>query len=172
MFLRRVSVLSLLMLSLGSTAAFAAPNPKPSHHQYSDAIAQQQGAKPQKERDNFFEKLNLTPEQKAKIESIRTQSKDQSTSQREAFKKAEQELRTLIGSNADDNQIREKHNQLITMKQQLETSHFETMLAIRDVLTPEQRTQLDQLMKQNSQNHTQNHKNQGQHPNNPTSSNR
>jgi len=28
MFLRRVSVLSLLILSLGTAAAFAAPNPK------------------------------------------------------------------------------------------------------------------------------------------------
>ena len=168
MFLRRVSVLSLLMLSLGSTAAFAAPSPKQSHHQYSDAIAQQQGSKTHREKDNLFDKLNLSPEQKAKIESIRTQSKEQSTRQLEAFKKAEQELRTLMASNADSNQIRDKHNQIMTMKQQLENSQFETMLAIRDVLTPEQRTQLDQLMKQRYQSH----QNQGQHKNNPTSSNR
>ena len=168
MFLRRVSVLSLLMLSLGTTAAFAAPNPKQSHHQYSDAIAQQQGVKPQKERDNLFQQLNLTPEQKAKIESIRAQSKDQWTRQREAFKQAQQELRTLMASNADSNQIRDKHNQVMAIKQQLENSGFESRLAIRDVLTPEQRAQLDQLMKQRYQNH----KNQGQHKNNPTSNNR
>jgi Spy/CpxP family protein refolding chaperone len=168
MFLRRVSVLSLLMLSLGSTAAFAAPNPKQLHHQYSDAIAQQQGGKLQKERDNLFQQLNLTPEQKAKIESIRAQSKNQSTSQREAFKQAQQELRTLMASNADSNQIRDKHNQVMAIKQQLENSGFESRLAIRDVLTPEQRAQLDQLMKQRYQNH----KNQGPHKNNPTSNNR
>jgi periplasmic protein CpxP/Spy len=168
MFLRRVSVLSLLMLSLGSTAAFAAPNPKPSHHQYSDAIAQQQGGKPQKGQDNLFQQLNLTADQKAKIESIRAQSKDQSTNQRKAFQQAQQELRTLMASNADPNQIRDKHNQVMAMKQQLDNSQFENMLAIRNVLTPEQRTQLDQLMKQRSPNH----KNQGQNKNNPTSSNR
>jgi protein CpxP len=167
MFLRRVSVLSLLMLSLGTTAAFAAPNPKPSH-QYSDAIAQQQGAKPQAGKDNLFQQLNLTPEQKAKIDSIRAQSKEQSTNQRKAFQQAQQELRTLMASNADQNQIRDKHNQVMAIKQQLENLQFESRLAMRDVLTPEQRTQLDQLMKQRSQNH----KNQGQHKNNPTSSNR
>jgi protein CpxP len=168
MFLRRVSVLSLLMLSLGSTAAFAAPNPKQSNHQYSDAIAQQQGAKPQAGKDNLFQQLNLTPEQKAKIDSIRAQSKDQSTNQHKAFQQAEQELRTLMASNADPNQIRDKHNQIMAMKQQLENSQFENMLAIRNVLTPQQRTQLEQLMKE----HSPNHKNQGQHKNNPTSSNR
>jgi|JI81BgreenRNA_FD_contig_111_519349_length_3664_multi_6_in_0_out_0_4 periplasmic protein CpxP/Spy len=168
MFLRRVSVLSLLMLSLGSTAAFAAPSPKQSHNQYSDAIAQQQGAKPQKGQDNLFQQLNLTPEQKAKIESIRAQSKDQLTNQRKAFQQAQQELRTLMASNADPNQIRDKHNQVMAMKQQLDNLQFESRLAMRDVLTPEQRTQLDQLMKQRYQNH----KNQGQHKNNPTGGNR
>lgn len=168
MFLRRVSVLSLLMLSLGTTAAFAAPNPKQSNHQYSDAIAQQQGAKPQAGKDNLFQQLNLTPEQKAKIESIRAQSKDQSTNQRKAFQQAQQELRTLMASNADQNQIRDKHNQVMAIKQQLDNLQFESRLAMRDVLTPEQRTQLDQLMKQRYQNH----KNQGQHKNNPTSNNR
>jgi periplasmic protein CpxP/Spy len=168
MFLRRVSVLSLLMLSLGTTAALAAPNQKQSHHQYSDAIAQQQGAKPQKGQDNLFQQLNLTPEQKAKIESIRAQSKDQLTNQRKAFQQAQQELRTLMASNADPNQIRDKHNQVMAMKQQLDNLQFESRLAMRDVLTPEQRTQLDQLMKQRYQNH----KNQGQHKNNPTGGNR
>ena len=168
MFLRRVSVLSLLMLSLGTTAAFAAPNPKQSHHQYSDAIAQQQGSKIHGEKDNLFDKLNLSPEQKAKIESIRAQSKNQLTNQLEAFKQAQQELRTLMASNADSNQIRDKHNQLMAMKQQLESVQFESRLAMREVLTPQQRAQLDQLMKQRYQNH----KNQGQHKNNPTSNNR
>jgi Spy/CpxP family protein refolding chaperone len=110
----------------------------------------------------------LTPEQKAKIESIRAQSKDQSTRQREAFKQAQQELQTLMASNADSNQIRDKHNQVMAIKQQLETLQFESRLAMRDVLTPEQRAQLDQLMKQRYQNH----KNQGQHKNNPTTNNR
>jgi periplasmic protein CpxP/Spy len=164
MSLRRISALTLLMLSLGSTAAFAVPNPQQSLRQYSDEIAQQLGQKPGRgNADRVFEQLGLTDAQKAKIKSIRDQYQPQLTSQRQAFLQAQKELRTLMTSNADQSQILEKHSQVMTIKQKLEDLHFQSMLAMREVLTPQQRTQLEQLMKQRHQNM----KNQGPNKNNP-----
>jgi periplasmic protein CpxP/Spy len=164
MYLRRISVLTLLMLSLGSTAAFAAPNPQQSLRQYSDEIAQQPGQKPGRGNPNrVFEQLGLSDAQKAQIKSIRDQYQPQLTSQRQEFQKAQQELRTLMTSNADQSQILEKRAQVMAIKQKLEDLHFQSMLAIRNILTPEQRTKLDELMKQRHQNT----KNQGPNKNNP-----
>jgi periplasmic protein CpxP/Spy len=164
MSLRRISALTLLMLSLGSTAAFAAPNPQQSLRQYSDEIAQQAGQKPGRGNpERVFEQLGLTDAQKAKLKSIRDQYQPQLTTQRQAFQQAQKELRTLMTSNADQSQILEKRTQVMAIKQKLDDLHFQSMLAMREVLTPQQRTQLEQLMKQRHQNM----KNQGQNKNNP-----
>jgi Spy/CpxP family protein refolding chaperone len=153
MYFRRISALTLLMLSLGSTAAFAAPNPQSSLRQYSDEIAQKAGPNSGRENaDNVFQQLNLSDAQKAQIKSIRDQYQPQLTSQRKAFQQAQQELRTLMTSNANSTEISEKHRQVMAIKQQLEDLQFQSMLAIREVLTPDQRTKLDELMKQRHQN--------------------
>jgi Spy/CpxP family protein refolding chaperone len=47
--------------------------------------------------------------------------------------------------------MREKHRQIIGLRQQLEEVQFESTLAMREVLTPEQRSQLAQLMQQRRQ---------------------
>ncbi len=164
MYFRRLSALTLLMLSLGSTAAFAAPNPQQSLRQYSDEIAQQPGRKPGMENpERVFEQLGLSDAQKAQIKSIRDKYQPQLTSQRQTFQQAQKELRTLMTSNADQSQIIEKRAQVMAIKQKLDDLHFQSMLAIRNILTPEQRTKLDELMKQRHQNT----KNQGPNKNNP-----
>lgn len=169
MYFRRISALTLLLFSLGSTAAFAAPNPQESLRQYSDEIAQIPGPKPGiGNAERVFQQLNLSDAQKSQIKSIRDQYQPQLTSQRQAFQQAQQELRTLMTSNADSNQIREKHRQVMAIKQQLEDLHFQSMLAMREVLTPQQRTKLDELMKQRHQNM----KNQGPNKNNQNNGDR
>lgn len=164
MYFRRISALTLLMLSLGSTAAFAAPNPQQSLRQYSDEIAQQPGRKPgMGNADRVFEQLGLSDAQKAQLKSIRDKYQPQLTSQRQAFEKAQKELRTLMTSNADKSQILEKRSQVMAIKQKLDDLRFQSMLEMREVLNPQQRTKLDELMKQRHQNM----KNQGPNKNNP-----
>jgi Spy/CpxP family protein refolding chaperone len=46
-----------------------------------------------------------------------------------------------MASTASQNQIREKYRQVETLKQQVADIKFESMLAMREVLTPEQRRQ-------------------------------
>jgi Spy/CpxP family protein refolding chaperone len=57
-------------------------------------------------------------------------------------------MHSLLTSDASTDKLRQQHQQIQKLHQQLDDQHFETMLAVRQVLTPEQRQQLDKLMQQ------------------------
>jgi Spy/CpxP family protein refolding chaperone len=92
--------------------------------------------------------LNLTTEQQAQIKAIRDQEKTASQGLRQQMKTAREKLGTLMAGNADDGQLRQQHAQVQQLSQQLSDRRFDTMLKIRNVLTPEQRTKAAGLMKQ------------------------
>ncbi|XZN89074.1 MAG: Spy/CpxP family protein refolding chaperone [Microcoleus sp.] len=145
MSMRRISTLALLMLTLGSaTAAIAVPNPLPA-----ETIAQNQrpnrtGAK----EGGMFEKLNLSADQKQKMQAVRDRYKDQISQRMQAVRQARQELQTMMSGTATASQIREKNNQISGLKKQLDDVRLESTLAMREILTPAQRTQLAELMNQ------------------------
>lgn len=62
------------------------------------------------------------------------------------MRQAQQELINLLAGNASREQIRSKYNQIRGLRQQLTDAEFENTLAIRDVLTPEQRQKFIELM--------------------------
>jgi Spy/CpxP family protein refolding chaperone len=95
-----------------------------------------------------MEQLNLTDEQKQKLQAIQTQYKDQISQRKQAVRQATQELRDLMAGNASADEIRAKHRQVQELRQQMEEVSFESMLAMREVLTPEQRSQLARLIEQ------------------------
>jgi len=97
---------------------------------------------------SWLRELNLSPEQMQRIKAIHEQYKPQFQANRESMRSAHDELRQLMASNASTNQLRQKHEQLQTMQQQTGDLRFESMLAIREVLTPEQRQQAATLMEQ------------------------
>ncbi len=55
--------------------------------------------------------------------------------------------------NASDDQLRQQHQEMQALRQQVETRRFETMLQIRKVLTPEQRAKAAQLMQEHRGGH-------------------
>ncbi|MBD0361654.1 MAG: Spy/CpxP family protein refolding chaperone [Coleofasciculus sp. C3-bin4] len=145
MLLSRASVISVLLLSLGGAVALANPKPllpKP--------WAQNQDRPRRAERDQpkLIEQLNLTEEQKQKLQAIQTQYKDQISQRKQALRQATQELRDLMAGNASADEIRAKHRQVQGLRQQMEEVSFESMLAMREVLTPEQRSQFARLIEQ------------------------
>ena len=79
----------------------------------------------------------------------------------ESLRQAHQELQTMLAGNASQDQIRAKHRQLQTLMQQLDDLRFESMLAMREVLTPEQR----RIMAQRMQNMRPNPRNRPGNPN-------
>lgn len=149
MLIRRISAIVVLMFTLGNTAAATAvPSPAPA-----ETIAQnQQPDRPARKQGGLFDKLNLSADQKQKMQAVRDRYKDQVSQRMQAVRQARQELETMMSSpTANVSQMRDKHRQIMGLRQQLEEVQFESTLAMREVLTPEQRTQLSQLMQQRRQ---------------------
>jgi periplasmic protein CpxP/Spy len=94
----------------------------------------------------MFKELNLTPDQQAKIKAIREQEKTASMDRRNQMRAAFDRMRSLSAGNATDDQLRAQHQQVQQLRQQAADRRFETMLKIRAVLTPEQRTKMAELM--------------------------
>ena len=134
MSIRRISALAVLMLTLGSTtASIAVPNPiEP------QTIAQNQRPnRPGGKEGGMFDKLNLSADQKQKMQAVRAQYKDQISQRMQAVRQARQELETMMAGTANASQMRDKHRQIMGLRQEL--------------LTSEQRSQLAQLMQQRQQ---------------------
>ncbi len=91
---------------------------------------------------DFLKKLNLSPDQTQKIDTIRSNDKAQITQDKQALRQAEQQLQSLMAGTADDSQIKQQFSQVEALKQKLTEDKFSERLAIRDVLTPAQRQQL------------------------------
>jgi periplasmic protein CpxP/Spy len=111
-----------------------------------------------KERENkgekMFQQLNLSADQQAQIKSIWEQSKTSNQGLRQQLKTAHDQLKTLLASNtASDAALRQAHQQLQPLTQQMNDQRFETMLKIRNVLTPAQRTKFAELRKQGGHRH-------------------
>jgi Spy/CpxP family protein refolding chaperone len=89
-----------------------------------------------------LQQLNLSSEQVQKILAIQEQMLKVSTSAKaRTLGQASKELQTLIKSEAPANQIREKYREVQALTQTLIDASFDDQLAIRDVLTVEQRRQ-------------------------------
>ena len=146
MSMRRISAIAILMLTLGTTAAATAV-PSPAQP---ETIAQNQKPnRPAGKAGGMFDQLNLSAEQKQKMQGVRDRYKEQVSQRMQAVRQARQELETMMsGTTANVSQIRDKHRQIMGLTQQLQELRFENTLAMREVLTPEQRTQLSQLMQQ------------------------
>ena len=146
MLLRRVSIWSVLLLVLGGAVALVKPNslfPKTvaQNTQNLEGPKRAEGGK-----HNWMAQLNLSEEQKQKLQATRSQYKDQIFQRKQAVRQITQQLRDLMVSNASADEIRAKHQQVQQLRQQLEEASFESMLATREILTLDQRRQYAQLM--------------------------
>jgi periplasmic protein CpxP/Spy len=95
-----------------------------------------------------LQQLDLTPEQLQQIEVIQEKSKNQSQALHQQMQTQHDEMRSLLASDATPEQLQQQHQQAQDIHQQLDDNRFETMLQIREILTPEQRTQMAELMAQ------------------------
>ena len=148
MSIRRISAIAVLIFTLGSTAvAVAIPNPVEPQ-----TLAQnQQPNRPAGKEGRLFEQLNLSADQKQKMQAVRDRYKDQISQRMQAMRQAREEMETMMSGTDNASQIREKHRQIMGLRQQLEEVKLESMLAMREVLTSEQRSKLAQLMQQRRQ---------------------
>jgi periplasmic protein CpxP/Spy len=96
--------------------------------------------------------LNLSPDQIRRLQQLRTASRGKNLARRQALQTARQELSTLLQGNASADEIRQKRQQVQSLQRELSDSNFENTLAIREILTPEQRVKLQQIVQQRQQN--------------------
>lgn len=144
MLIRRVSILAVAMVALGSTIALAKPTLLSRQ-----IIAQTSTSLPRPNRGKsggWLKDLNLTSQQLQKIKEIRNQSKQQITQKSQEIRQGQQELHDLIAGTATKEQVRGKYNQIKLVKQQLADTQFENTLAIREILNPEQRQKFAERM--------------------------
>jgi Spy/CpxP family protein refolding chaperone len=94
----------------------------------------------------LFDELNVTPEQKQEIQEIRDQHRVTLEQRQQQLQQVQQELNQLIASEAPKEQIRQKHEQLLQMTQDMRELNFDVMMQLRDILTPEQRARFAEIM--------------------------
>lgn len=143
MLLRRVSIWSVLLLVLGGAVALAKPN---SLFPKTAAQNLERPGRVESGKLRWMDQLNLSEQQKQKLQAIRSQYKDQLSQRKQAVRQATRQLRDLIAGNASVEEIRAQHQQVQGLRQQLEDVSFESMLATREVMTLDQRQQYAQLM--------------------------
>ncbi len=150
---RAFSIIALGGLIVPMTA-FAAIHPElhSSEAESSQLVAQSpRGEKSGRGSENgppWLQELNLTAEQSERIKAIHQESKEGSQDLREQMKAAKEEMETLMANGASAEQLRQQHQQMQNLHQQLSDRRFEAMLKVNEVLTPEQRSQLTQLKEQ------------------------
>ncbi len=101
----------------------------------------------------MLKQLNLSTEQLQKIKVIRDRDLARIQELTQQSRQANTELRDLLAGSESSDVIRAKHNQALNLQQELRKQHFERMLAMREILTPQQRSQLKEIMQKNRPNH-------------------
>lgn len=98
--------------------------------------------------NKILQQLDLTSEQSQQIEAIQEQSKTAGETLHEQMQTQKQQMRSLFDSDATPEQLTQQHQQLQNLRQQFGDNRFETMLQVREILTPEQRAEMAELMSQ------------------------
>ncbi len=98
--------------------------------------------------DRWLQELNLTLEQSERIKAIKEQSWENMSSLKEQMGAAREEMRSLMAGTGTPQQLRQQHQQIQGLRNQLSNQRFETILAIREVLTPQQRNKMAELIEQ------------------------
>lgn len=95
---------------------------------------------------SLFQQLNLSHQQKRKIKRIRQQYQAQIIQLKENLQLAQQQLAAMMAGTDSAAVIRAKHEEIAQFRQQLATLHFESMLATREILTPQQRQKFAEII--------------------------
>jgi Spy/CpxP family protein refolding chaperone len=131
---RPIALITAAIVAFGGAIAIANPI-----SQFSPPVAQAPAELPRMGKGGWLRDLDLTPDQIEQIRQIRSQRKDQLSRQRQAMRQAMQELRQLMAGDASADQIRQKYDEVKSLRLKVADAQFDNLLAIREVLTPEQR---------------------------------
>ncbi len=92
--------------------------------------------------------INLSNQQIEQIKTLHEQSQKDTESLRQQLHQAEDQMRSLLESDAPMDKLQQQHQQIQTLRQQLDDKHFQMMVAENKLLTPAQRSQISKFMQQ------------------------
>jgi len=97
------------------------------------------------QRRDIFKELNLTSEQKEKIEKIRNSQKEETKTLRKEVKNAQKSLKASLQSEKSDAELLSAHKEIMRLRNELSEKRFSNMLSIRAILNPEQRKKMAEM---------------------------
>jgi periplasmic protein CpxP/Spy len=100
---------------------------------------------------NLVRELNLSSDQIQRLQQLRKNSQGKNKERRQTLQTAKQELAQLLQGNGSSDQIRQKRQQVQNLQREIANTNFEHTLAIREILSPEQRAKLQQIIAQRRQ---------------------
>ncbi|MEM8673968.1 MAG: Spy/CpxP family protein refolding chaperone [Cyanobacteria bacterium P01_G01_bin.67] len=100
----------------------------------------------QKQSFNLFKQLNLTEDQQRKIKQIHSQYRQQIRRKKNSIDKLQQQLSDMMVGTEPVELLRAKNQQLNNLRQEIGALRFESMLATREILTPQQREKFRDLV--------------------------
>lgn len=104
------------------------------------ALAQGPAGHPEKQIQEVLRTVQLNPEQKVKVRQIRESSRKRIHALRDELDICRRELNQQLDSNAEDEAVRQAFQKLQYTKMAMEKARFERMLAIRAVLSEQQKS--------------------------------
>jgi Spy/CpxP family protein refolding chaperone len=133
-----------------STQAITIPLPW-GFNQASTTIQLAQGRAFAEDKDDypqgrFWQKLDLTAEQKQKMQIIKQKYQPEMSRLVQQLQAEREKLATMMQGNQSDLGLRNQHQQIISLDQKLHNLRFESMLEMRSVLTTAQRQQFAEMM--------------------------
>ncbi|TXD33531.1 periplasmic heavy metal sensor [Lujinxingia vulgaris] len=91
------------------------------------------------------DELGLSEAQQTQIRTLLEGKRDAHKADRQALREAHQEMRELVTSDAAADAIRAKLDEVLELENQLKRERLSLALELRAILTPEQRTRLQEL---------------------------
>ena len=153
--LRRISIAVLVLVALGGSIALAQSTFLASNRIAQTVPTSSPGSpmpeppdRPNKPMGGAWLKkeLGLTPEQAQKMQAILDRDKSQIQQRVQAMKQAQRELRNLMAGSASQEEVRAKYRQVESLRQEVDRLRFDSMLAVREILTLEQRKKMAERM--------------------------
>ncbi|ERN40514.1 P pilus assembly/Cpx signaling pathway, periplasmic inhibitor/zinc-resistance associated protein [Rubidibacter lacunae KORDI 51-2] len=151
-----LSLSCLLLLSLPSEGATAGECNRFARAQTPIAHASGESNRPPRPRAGAggppptvtIEELNLSNQQLQQISTIRAAYRARIEQRETSLERAQDRLRELMAGTATVSEIRAQYGRVEELRQQLGNLHFESTLEMRNVLTPEQRQELNEMLEE------------------------
>ena len=98
-----------------------------------------------KNKETILQQLNLSPQQQQKIEKVRLQYQEEIHQKQKNLTLLQQQFSQMMTGTASARSIRLKNQELVKLRQEIGNLRFESMLATRELLTPQQRQKFREL---------------------------